>query len=55
RERKFIPVQLRSSGDGQAVRIQFDSIINSMYGNPEFVVMPCRDHGDFNVAQEHPE
>ncbi|EPI9292964.1 hypothetical protein ACTD4X_004438, partial [Shigella flexneri] len=25
------------------------------YGNPEFVVMPCRDHGDFNVAQEHPE
>ncbi|EOA6720830.1 hypothetical protein ACH8HH_004314, partial [Shigella flexneri] len=55
RERKFIPVQLRPSGDGQAVRIQFDSIINSMYGNPEFVVMPCRDHGDFNVAQEHPE
>lgn len=43
REGKFIPVQLRPSGELAAVRIQFNEHINSIYGNPEFVVMPCRD------------
>ncbi|WP_393950318.1 hypothetical protein [Kluyvera intermedia] len=52
REREFIPVQLRPSGDGSAVRIQFDRAINTAYGNPEFVVMPCRDDA-FKVIEEH--
>lgn len=52
RERTFIPVQLRPSGDCGAVRIQFDPAINSTYGNPEFVVMPCRDDA-FKVVEEH--
>jgi hypothetical protein len=43
RERKFIPVQLRPSIEHGAVRIQFDPVIDATYGNPEFVVMPCRD------------
>lgn len=53
RERKFIPVQLRPSGEHGAVRIQFDPVINTTYGNPEFAVMPCRDDV-FKVAEEHP-
>lgn len=52
RERTFIPVQLRPSYDGGAVRIQFDSVINATYGNPQFVVMPCRDNA-FKVIEEH--
>ena len=52
RERTFIPVQLRPSGDGGAVKFQFDSAINATYGNPEFVVMPCRD-STFKVVEEH--
>lgn len=43
RERKFIPVQLQPSGEHGAVRFQFDPVINTTYGNPEFVVMRCRD------------
>lgn len=43
REEKFVPVQLRPSGEFDAVRIRFNEHINSSYGNPEFVVMPCRD------------
>ncbi|HCS9547041.1 TPA: hypothetical protein OTI82_001623 [Salmonella enterica subsp. diarizonae serovar 61:r:z53] len=52
RERKFIPVQLRPSGEHGAVRIQFDPVINSTYGNPEFVVMPSRDDA-FKIVEEH--
>lgn len=52
RQRPFVPVQLRPSGEGGAVRVQFDSAINSAYGNPEFVVMPCRDDA-FKVVEEH--
>lgn len=44
RERKFIPVQLQPSGEHGAVRFQFDPVINTTYGNPEFVVMRCRDN-----------
>ncbi|EMB3199748.1 hypothetical protein U8296_003278 [Salmonella enterica] len=44
RERKFIPVQLQTSGEHGAVRFQFDPVINTTYGNPEFVVMRCRDN-----------
>lgn len=36
-------MQLRPSGELAAVRIQFNEHINSTYGNPELVVMPCRD------------
>ncbi|AWT17181.1 MULTISPECIES: beta clamp domain-containing protein [Klebsiella/Raoultella group] len=43
RDEKFVPVQLRPSGELAAVRIQFNEHINSTYGNPELVVMPCRD------------
>ncbi|HGV9335236.1 TPA: hypothetical protein ACNOIO_002425 [Raoultella planticola] len=43
REEKFVPVQLRPSGEFDAVRIQFNEHINNSYGNPELVVMPCRD------------
>lgn len=43
REERFVPVQLRPSGELDAVRIKFSEHINSSYGNPEFVVMPCRD------------
>lgn len=42
-DRKFIPVQLRPSGEHTAVRFQFDSYINGTYGNPCFIAMPCRD------------
>ncbi|ELP9292100.1 hypothetical protein QTR50_002165 [Salmonella enterica] len=52
RERKFIPVQLRPSVEHGAVRIQFDPVINKTYGNPEFVVMSCRDNA-FKVVEEH--
>ncbi|EBX4070134.1 hypothetical protein DRX17_06925 [Salmonella enterica subsp. enterica serovar Richmond] len=52
RERKFIPVQLRPSGEHGAVRIQFDPVINSTYGNSEFVVMPCRDDA-FKIVEDH--
>ncbi|EJR9127175.1 hypothetical protein N0872_001316 [Salmonella enterica] len=52
RERKFIPVQLRPSVGHGAVRIQFDPVINKTYGNPEFVVMSCRDNA-FKVVEEH--
>lgn len=52
RERKFVPVQLRPSGETGAVRIQFDPVINTTYGNPEFVVMPCRDDA-FKIVEEH--
>lgn len=52
RERKFIPIQLRPSGEAGAVRIQFDPVINTAYGNPEFVVMPCRDD-TFKIIEEH--
>lgn len=51
RERKFIPVQLRPSVEHGAVRIQFGPAINATYGNPEFVVMPCRDD-TFKVVEE---
>lgn len=51
RDRKNIPVQLRPSCEHGAVRIQFDPVINSIYGNPAFVVMPCRDDA-FNVVKE---
>lgn len=51
REKKFIPVQLRPSGDLTGVRIQFDPVINAIYGNPEFVVMPCTDD-TFKVIEE---
>ncbi|ECC3607538.1 hypothetical protein AA23_22505 [Salmonella enterica subsp. enterica] len=44
REWKFIPVQLQPSGEHGAVRFQFDPVINTTYGNPEFVVMRCRDN-----------
>ncbi|HGO6780888.1 TPA: hypothetical protein ACK8T7_005122 [Klebsiella aerogenes] len=52
RGRTFIPVQLRPSSDGGAVRIHFDSVINATYGNPQFVVMPCLDDA-FKVVEEH--
>ncbi|EOG2905288.1 hypothetical protein ACK86P_004956, partial [Salmonella enterica] len=52
RERKFIPVQLRPSVEYGAVRIQFNPAINATYGNPEFVVMPCRDDS-FKIVEEH--
>ncbi|EAQ7564921.1 hypothetical protein D5U74_18355 [Salmonella enterica] len=52
RERKFIPVQLHPSVEHGAVRIQFDPVINATYGNPEFVVMPCRDDV-FKMAREY--
>lgn len=52
RERKFIPIQLRPSGEAGAVRIQFDPVINTTYGNPEFVVMPYRDDA-FKIVEEH--
>ncbi|ENJ0749991.1 hypothetical protein AB0049_001057 [Salmonella enterica] len=52
RERKFILIQLRPSVDHGAVRIQFDPVINKTYGNPEFVVMSCRDNA-FKVVEEH--
>lgn len=42
-EKGIVPVQLLPSGEFAAVRIQFNEHINSTYGNPEFVVMPCRD------------
>lgn len=44
REEKFVPVQLRPSGEFDAVRFQFNEHINRMYGNPVLVVMPCRDN-----------
>ncbi|ENL4928502.1 hypothetical protein AB5G38_002261, partial [Salmonella enterica subsp. enterica serovar Teko] len=47
----FIPVQLRPSVEHGAVRIQFDPVINKTYGNPEFVVMSCRDNA-FKVVEE---
>jgi hypothetical protein len=34
REEKFVPVQLRPSGEFDAVRFQFNEHINRMYGNP---------------------
>ncbi|MGS3467593.1 hypothetical protein ACB303_16205 [Citrobacter farmeri] len=52
RERKFIPVQLRPSIEHGAVRIKFDPVIDATYGNPELVVMPCRDDA-FKVVGEH--
>ncbi|QBH97190.1 hypothetical protein EKN56_12775 [Limnobaculum zhutongyuii] len=51
RERKFIPMQLLPSGKESAVLIKFDTTVNSMYGNPKFVVMPCRDSA-FEVVKE---
>ena len=51
RERKFLPVQLRLSTEYGAVRIQFDPVINTNFGNPEFVVMPCRDDA-FKVVED---
>lgn len=51
RERNFVPVQLRPSGPDCAVRLQFDPAINSAYGNPQFVVMPCRDTA-FKIIEE---
>ncbi|EKP2189770.1 hypothetical protein OFY28_004243, partial [Salmonella enterica] len=47
----IIPVQLRPSVKDGAVRIQFDPVINTTYGNPEFVVMSCRDDA-FKVVEE---
>ncbi|HDI3023783.1 TPA: hypothetical protein PL523_004347 [Cronobacter turicensis] len=44
REHLFIPVRLHPSGEGSAVRIEFSQFINEAYGNPEFVVMPCRSN-----------
>ncbi|EBB3834213.1 hypothetical protein CC156_003042 [Salmonella enterica subsp. enterica serovar Carrau] len=45
-------LQLRPSVEHGAVRIQFDPVINTTYGNPEFVVMSCRDNA-FKVVEEH--
>ncbi|WP_347254352.1 hypothetical protein [Leminorella grimontii] len=50
REREFIPMQLLPSGKESAVTIKFDRAINRMYGNPKFVVMPCRDNA-FDVVR----
>lgn len=41
REEKFIPVQLRPSGEFDTVRIQFNEHINSTYGNPELSLCPA--------------
>jgi DNA polymerase-3 subunit beta len=51
RERSFIPLQLLPSWPEQAIRIKFDNHICSTYGNPQFVVMPCRDNA-FNTVKE---
>ncbi|MEF3198646.1 hypothetical protein J8984_22435 [Klebsiella quasipneumoniae subsp. similipneumoniae] len=52
RERTFIPVQLRPSGELSAVLVKFDPVIDGAYGNPQFVVMPCRSNA-FKVVGEH--
>ncbi|EBD0679369.1 hypothetical protein ABVL59_002546 [Salmonella enterica] len=51
-ERKFIPVQMQPSVEHGAVRFQFDPVIDTTYGNPEFVVMSCRDDV-FKVVEDH--
>ncbi|ELW8539594.1 hypothetical protein SIL58_004859, partial [Salmonella enterica] len=45
-------------GEHGAVRFQFDPVIDTTYGNPEFVVMPCRDNAfkmidEFKVTEGH--
>lgn len=40
--RTFIPVKLAPSGLESACRFLFDNHINSTYGNPQFIAMPCR-------------
>lgn len=51
-EKRIIAAQLRPSGAFSSVRIQFNEYINSTYGNPVFVVMPCRDDS-FKIIEEH--
>ena len=42
-EGNFIPMQIWPSGEFDAVKIKFNKQIDTAYGNPQFIVMPCRD------------
>ncbi|ARS97877.1 hypothetical protein JJ672_14615 [Klebsiella pneumoniae] len=42
-EGNFIPMQIWPSGEFDAVKIKFNKKIDTAYGNPQFIVIPCRD------------
>lgn len=44
-------MQIWPSGEFDAVKIKFNKQIDTTYGNPQFIVMPCRD-GYFKVKEQ---